>query len=69
MAVVLAPKLAKILCGLIAVGIFPVLWRTDDITHIPKGSSSYQFSLGYRSTSITSIISKVYKKTYSSKAF
>ena len=39
MAVFLAPKLAKILRGLSATGSFPILWRTANITPIPKGKS------------------------------
>ena len=50
-------KLAKIFRGLIAASIFPALWRTDDITPIPKGSSSSEFLLEYRPISKTPIIS------------
>ena len=45
MAVILAPKLAKIFHGLIATGSFPALWRTANITPIPKGNSFSQFPL------------------------
>ena len=62
MTVFLAPKLAKILHSLIAAGSFPALWRTANITQIPKSSSPSQISLDYRTILITLIISKVYEK-------
>ena len=42
MAVILAHKLAKIFCGLIAAGSLPALWRKADITAILKGNSPSQ---------------------------
>ena len=65
MAVILALKLAKICCDLIAVCSFPALWRTANIILIPKGSSPSQFPLDYRPISVISIISKVYEKLIS----
>ena len=54
--------IVKIFRGLIATGSFPALWRTTNITPIPKGTSPSQFPLDYRPISITPIISKVYEK-------
>ena len=48
MAVILAPKLANIFHDLIAAGSFPALWKTANITPIPKCSSPSQFPLDYR---------------------
>ena len=52
MAVIIAPKLAKNFRGLIATGSFPSLWRTGNITPIPKATSPSQFPLDYRPISI-----------------
>ena len=62
MTAFLASKLAKILCGQIVSINFPILWRTDNITPIPKGNFNSQFPLDYRSILITPIIYKVYEK-------
>ena len=69
MAVILAPKLAKIFHGLIATGNFLALGRTANITPIPKGTSPSQFPLDYRPISITPIISKVYEKLISRRLY
>ena len=65
MALILAPKLAKIFCGLIVAGSFPELWRIANITPIPKGSFPSLFPLDYRPISITHNTSKIYKKIIS----
>ena len=69
MAVILAPKLAKILRGLIAAGSFPAQWRTANITPIFKSNSPFQFPLDYRPISITLIIYKVYEKIISRRLY
>ena len=56
MVVLLASKLTLIFRGLIAAGSFPVLWRTANITQIPKGCSPFQFYLDYKSISTKPII-------------
>ena len=60
--VILAPKLAKIFCSLIATGSFSALWRTANITQLPKGTSPPQFPLDYRSILITPTITEVFEK-------
>ena len=65
MAVILAPKLSKIFHGLIATGSFLALWRTANITPIPKGTSPSQFPLDFRPILIIPIISKAYEKLIS----
>ena len=58
----LAPKLACIFRRLLASGSFPELWRSANVTPIPKGSSPTQFPSDYRPISITPILSKIYEK-------
>ena len=46
-------QLDRVFCGLIAAGSFAVLWRTANITPIPKGCSASHFLLDYRPISTT----------------
>ena len=63
----LAPKFAKIIRTLLASGSFPQVWRSANVTPIPKGGTPSQSPLDYRPISITPVLSKVYEKLLSRK--
>ena len=58
----LAPKLARIFRILIRLGSFPKVWRTANVTPIPKGTSPSPFPIEYRPISLTPILSKIYER-------
>ena len=59
-AEVLAPCLAVVFRRLIHLGSFPVCWRVNNVTLIPKGPPSSTAS-NYRPISLTPILSKVFE--------
>ena len=62
---IIAPKLSIIFQRLIRLGSFPECWRSANLTNISEGAKFADKK--YRSISITSILSKVYKKLVSHK--
>ena len=63
-AEVLAPRLAVVFRRLLHLGNFPVCWRVANVTPIPKGPPSSSAS-NCRPISLTSILSKVFKRLVS----
>ena len=60
-AVVLAPHLAEVFRRLHRLGSFPVCWRVDNVTPIPKGPPSSSAS-NYRQICLTPLLSKVFER-------
>ena len=61
---VMAPRLSVVFRRLVRLGSFPACWRQANVTPITKGPPSYSVA-NYRSISITSVLSKVFKRLVS----
>ena len=63
----LAPKLAVVFRILIRSGDFPQIWRSANVTPIPKSSPPSIYPEDYRPISITPCISKVFERVVSAR--
>ena len=61
---VMAPRLSVVFLRLVRLGSFPACWRQANVTPIPTGPPSSSVT-NYRPISITSVLSKVFKRLVS----
>ena len=61
---VLAPRLSVVFRRLVRLGSFQACWRQANVTHIPKGPPSFSVA-NYQPISITSVLSKMFKRLMS----